>query len=277
MFDQWKEKAASIATDLRRQGAMTFMLVFSVISQWLWLLYVGIATTVMISLASTYNLSTHMQFTGSVVLCYAIILFYFYRLFIREQRKAEDFSFYERTIAELYTNTRLFRHEFRNRLLVLEGYYQSQDWNGFQQALQYWHDEAEHAHTANADVVSSIENPSLKELLVTTMASAAWQELEFTMDIPADAKAHSALAAQASLVQKVMDIALDYAATSEAKAIALEVTVDRHIGAKLRYTCSSTQATASVRALRQALRLAGGSAVYDSSQNRVIAQWTMIS
>ena len=277
MFDQWKEKAASIATSFRRQGAMTFMLVFSVISQWLWLLYVGIATTVMISLASTYNLSNHMLFTGSVVLCYAIILFYFYRLFIREQRKAEDFSFYERTIAELYTNTRLFRHEFRNRLLVLEGYYQSQDWNGFQQALQHWHDEAEHAHTSNADVVSSIENPSIKELLVTTMASAAWQELEFTMDIPEEALVHSALSAQASLLQKVLDIALDYAATSEEKKIALEVSSGRLVATKLQMSCAPVQAQACVRTLRQALRLAGGSVVYDSNHNGVVAKWTMTS
>ena len=212
------------AKSSRYPGLMKVIIIVSMVAQWMWLLYGGALIMGTMIDAGHSAFAKHYLTFSAVTFCYAIVLLNFHRILSLEQEKNTNFAVYEQYVANLYDNTRFFRHEFRNRLHVLDGYYQSQDWAGFRSALQHWNDEATKLGVQNIDALYRLQDTAVREVLILCLAEAEKNQLHFHIQFHCTDASLAMLSTRVDFLSKAIHTLFTIAASSSFKTVTLAVT-----------------------------------------------------
>ena len=206
---------------------LNFVFIASLLLQWAWFMYAMLFVMGRMILAGATPFAVHYLTVSAVTVCYAILLLNFHRVSSLEQKKNSDFAAYEHYVADLFDNTRLFRHEFRNRLFVLEGYYQSQNREAFQGALQHWNDEAQKLNALNIDALYRIHDLAVREVLILCLADAEKKGLLFEIRFSCEDSTFELLSKHLGFLNNAVHSAFALAEGSESKTTSLYVTDDK--------------------------------------------------
>jgi two-component system, LytTR family, sensor histidine kinase AgrC len=141
------------------------------------------------------------------------------------QRKNETLLKYQKTITDLYDSTRLFRHNYKNVLLMLNGYFREGDYENIERVLKGMNEEYAAVYSSEyAEGVASIQDAGLRWLLISKLVQAQSLCINCAVHVAGGIENVSLTPSElAEIIGILLDNAIESAAVSEKKLAGLEL------------------------------------------------------
>lgn len=146
-------------------------------------------------------------------------------IYQRERAKSDTLLHYQQTIANQYDSTRVFRHNYRNTLLMLNGYHRAGDYAALGELLQSMNQEYEAVYSSEyAQGVEAIEDRGIQWLVISKLVHAQSQGIDCAVQVTGSVRSVALSAAEvAELLGILLDNAIEAAARSAARQMGLSV------------------------------------------------------
>ncbi len=147
---------------------------------------------------------------------------------VDESKKSEALMRYQQTIANQYDSTRIFRHNYKNTLLMLNGYYREGAYQAMGDLLHRMNDEYAAVYSSEyATGVEAIEDPGIKWLVISKLVHAQSLGINCAVRVSGPLRAEGlATADLAEILGILLDNAAECAAETHEKLMGLDISSD---------------------------------------------------
>ncbi len=147
---------------------------------------------------------------------------------VDESRKSEALMRYQQTIANQYDSTRIFRHNYKNTLLMLNGYYREGAYQDMGELLHRMNDVYNAVYSSEyAAGVEALEDPGIKWLVISKLVHGQSLGINCAVRVSGPLRAEGLTTADLSEILGILlDNAIDCAAETHAKLMGMDIDSD---------------------------------------------------
>ncbi len=103
-------------------------------------------------------------------------------LMVREKKRNKKLLDYQQTLGNLYDSTRMFRHNYKNTIIALNGYYKESDYKRIGEVIEELNKEYNEIYSAQySESVAKIDDSGLKWLIISKISYAQSKGINFSV------------------------------------------------------------------------------------------------
>ena len=128
-----------------------------------------------VSLMNLGMISLYHVILTPIILSVACSMFLFYLVYSRnkkDRKTLKEIGEYQKNIEQLYENTRIFRHDFKNAMHAIKGYSDANQFDELKEYLNSYLQDADFVQSVYVESIASIEDGGLKNLMIAKLLLA---------------------------------------------------------------------------------------------------------
>lgn len=143
-------------------------------------------------------------------------------------RNNRELLHYQHIIVNQYDTTRMFRHDYKNQLIALKGYYDLKDLDNLGIMLNDLYSEmADSYRSPYISSIESIKDPGLRFLLINKVLSAESKDVKFSINVKNDFICNTVKSTDmVAILGNTIDNAIDAASEALEKLVVLLINCD---------------------------------------------------
>lgn len=174
------------------------------------------------------------------ILCISFLILKLKLQFNSFSKNIKSLEEYQQTISDVYTTTRIFRHDYKNNLIALKGYVDSEDYKNLGALVNQLYSEMADSYKYNHFTgLEKITDPGIKYLLYNKLLSAQKKNVECTFNLNGiPTYNHMKKIHIISLLGNILDNAIDAASKASQKSITISLSfIPKYTEIKISNTC----------------------------------------